>query len=291
MLAELERVRSHVGTICAICGSTGLAVAESQAAILEEELLRLCGATAGHRYLFGLNMVGGLTADIDDPACRTIDASLSTVGAKLRDLESGLVNSSSFLDRLEEVGVIDARHATEFGLAGPVARASGCPSDLRKSHPYSGYELYTFDAAVQQEGDGYARLRVLFFEAAQSISVVRQAIQGLLAGPVRAHATASGPAAAAPTRGVGREIGERHSAPGRTGFADNTFGFGWVEAPGGAAAHLLWLAEDGTVDRYRVVPPSFFNWHGFHLAAEGFAFQDFPIILATFGLSVAESDR
>ena len=47
----------------------------------------------------------------------------------------------------------------------------------------------------------------------------------------------------------------------------------------------------GTVRRYHITPPSFTNWHGFHLAAENFAFQDFPIILASFGLSNAECDR
>jgi Ni,Fe-hydrogenase III large subunit len=64
-----------------------------------------------------------------------------------------------------------------------------------------------------------------------------------------------------------------------------------VEAPSGAAFHWVRLREDGTVVRWRVTPPSFPNWHGFHLAAEKFAFQDFPIILASFGLSNAESDR
>jgi Ni,Fe-hydrogenase III large subunit len=64
-----------------------------------------------------------------------------------------------------------------------------------------------------------------------------------------------------------------------------------VEAPHGAAFHWLRLDENGTVARYRVTPPSFTNWHGFHLAAENFAFQDFPIILASFGLSNAECDR
>ena len=48
-----------------------------------------------------------------------------------------------------------------------------------------------------------------------------------------------------------------------------------VEAPLGAAFHWLRLDEDGEVIRYRVTPPSFTNWHGFHLAAENFAFQDF----------------
>jgi formate hydrogenlyase subunit 5 len=66
---------------------------------------------------------------------------------------------------------------------------------------------------------------------------------------------------------------------------------GWVEAPRGAAFHWVRLDEGGRIARYRIVTPSFTNWHSFHLAAEKFAFQDFPIILATFDLSVAESDR
>ena len=64
-----------------------------------------------------------------------------------------------------------------------------------------------------------------------------------------------------------------------------------VEAPAGAAFHWVRLRDDGTLARWRITPPSFTNWHGFHLAAENFAFQDFPIILASFGLSNAECDR
>ena len=66
---------------------------------------------------------------------------------------------------------------------------------------------------------------------------------------------------------------------------------GWVEAPRGGAFHWVRLAENGRLERYRIVPPSFANWHGFHLSVEKFAFQDFPIILSTFDLSVAENDR
>jgi Ni,Fe-hydrogenase III large subunit len=51
------------------------------------------------------------------------------------------------------------------------------------------------------------------------------------------------------------------------------------------------LNESGRIARYRVVTPSFANWHGFHLSVEKFAFQDFPIMLSTFDLSVAENDR
>jgi Ni,Fe-hydrogenase III large subunit len=55
--------------------------------------------------------------------------------------------------------------------------------------------------------------------------------------------------------------------------------------------HWVSLDENGLVERYHAITPSFSNWHGFHEAAEDFAFQDFPIILATFGLSATECDR
>ena len=68
-LSELERFRQHVGAIEAICESTALVVAASQAAMLEEDLLRVSGELTGHRYLFGLLAAGGLRCDLDDAAC------------------------------------------------------------------------------------------------------------------------------------------------------------------------------------------------------------------------------
>jgi Ni,Fe-hydrogenase III large subunit len=50
LLAEMERFRHHCGAIQEICESTGLAVANSQAAMLEEEMLRLSSVETCHRY-------------------------------------------------------------------------------------------------------------------------------------------------------------------------------------------------------------------------------------------------
>ena len=66
---------------------------------------------------------------------------------------------------------------------------------------------------------------------------------------------------------------------------------GWAEAPRGATFHWVRIDEKGCIARYHVTTPSFINWHGFHFAAEDIAYQDFPIIMATFGLSNAECDR
>lgn len=261
-LAELERLRQHAGAIQEICESTALVVAHSQAGLLEEDLLRVSGELSGHRYLFGLLAPGGLLHDLPTPACGKALGDAEEIVARLDELERRLAISSSFLDRIEEVGVIWPATARAYSLVGPVARASRLARDLRRAQPYSDYAALDFDVPVEAEGDGYARLRVLFAEARQSLRLMQQAAAALKEGavcePVHARAGAA---------------------------------LGWVEAPRGATFHWVRLEPDGRIARYRVVTPSFANWHSFHLGAEKFAFQDFPIILSTFDLSAAENDR
>lgn len=262
-LCELERLRHHAGAIAAICESTALGVSAAQAAIVEEELLRASCVFAGHRYLFGLNVPGGLARDfVTQDGTQLLNAT-SKACTDLLELENRLRYSSSFLDRLEDVGAIDADAARDLNLVGPIGRASAQNNDLRCSCPYSGYEQYKFDVPCESEGDGYARLRVLFAESVQFTALIRQAVESLEGGPVRVACGASHAGAS----------------------------IGWVEAPRGAALHWVSLNSQGVIERWRAITPSFNNWLGFHLAAENFAFQDFPIILATFGLSATECDR
>jgi formate hydrogenlyase subunit 5 len=263
LLCELERLRHHAGAIAAICESTALGVSAAQAAIIEEQLLRASCVFTGHRYLFGLNVPGGLTRDFDKQACTNLLVAANKAKSDILELEGRLRYSSSFLDRLEDVGPIDADDARDLNLVGPVGRASAQNNDLRRACPYAGYEHYEFQIPSESEGDGYARMRILFAEAVQSVKLIQQAVQALEPGPIRAvcHSTRAGAS------------------------------LGWVEAPRGAALHWISINSHGVIERYHAITPSFNNWLGFHLAAENFAFQDFPIILATFGLSATECDR
>jgi formate hydrogenlyase subunit 5 len=262
LLAELERLRQHAGAIQEICESTALVVATSQAGILEEDLLRVSGELTGHRYLFGLLAPGGLLRDLSSEACLKALGEAKRILTRLDELERRLSISSSFLDRIEEVGVIFPPTAKRYSLLGPVARASGLACDMRRAQPYSGYESFEFDVPSEEEGDGYARLRVLFAEARQAVRIMEQAVTTLKEGDTCTPL----------------EL--------RSGAA-----LGWVEAPRGGTFHWVRLDDSGRIARYRIITPSFVNWHSFHLAAEKFAFQDFPIILSTFDLSVAENDR
>jgi len=263
LICELERLRHHAGAIAAICGSTALAVPTAHAAIIEEELLRASCVFTGHRYHFGLNVPGGLSRDFGAEQCKELFLSVDKAGKDLRTLENRLRYSSSFLDRLEDVGVVNEENARDLNLVGPIGRASAQSCDLRKACPYSGYERYVFDVPCEDEGDGYARLRVLFAEAAESVKLIHQTIDALQQGAICVPVDENRPGSA----------------------------LGWVEAPRGAALHWVSIDERGLVERYHAITPSFNNWLGFHVAAEDFAFQDFPIILATWGLSATECDR
>jgi formate hydrogenlyase subunit 5 len=263
LLCELERLRHHAGTITGICESTALTVSDAQAAIIEERLLRTSCRFTGHRYLFGLNTPGGLRRNFTDEECTDLLLATDKAVEQLHVLEDRLSFTSSFLDRLEEVGVVNPASGRDLNLVGPVGRASGRCHDLRRACPYGGYDRYAFDVPQENEGDGYARLRVLFREAYQSGNLIHQVIQSLKGGPICELCNTNHSGAA----------------------------LGWSEAPIGATIHWLRLNGNGMVERYRAITASFNNWMGFHAAVEDFAFQDFPIILATFGLSATECDR
>ena len=262
-LAELERIRHHIGTIEKICESTGLGIAGSQTSLLHEDCLRLTGELTGHRYFFRLNTPGGLRREFTDRDCAESLKKVQHILKQLFEIETLLKRTSSFLDRLEEVGIVTLKNAEEVGLVGPAARASGVKRDLRTCQSYGLYDQIQVSVPCETQGDGYARLRLLFSEIRESFRIMEQILKIL-------------------PKGSGR--------PEKIELKDGT-GTGWVEAPLGAEFQWVRISENGKIARYRISSPSFANWHGFDLATENFAFQDFPIIMATFGLSVAECDR
>lgn len=262
VFAEFERIRYHSASIAELAGSTGLAVAKAMAQEIEEALLRLAGDVCGHRYLFGVIAPGGLAWQPGVEALTRLERGVVAIQARINQLEDWLVATSSFLDRIEEMGVVTPELASVYGTVGPVGRASGRQLDLRQHLPYGGYEDLPFSPVCEVEGDGYARMRVFFEETRISARLLRTCLTNLPGGAVTAPCEASNGAAA-----------------------------GWVEAPAGGAFHWLELAEDGTIGRWHISTAGFRNWHAFHRSVEGAAFQDFPIVLASFGLSIAENDR
>ena len=110
-----------------------------------------------------------------------------TVGVieqRIDEYEAMLEGNPFFLARARGVGVISRALAEEVGVSGPLIRGSGVSYDIRRAEPYSSYQDFDFRVPVETAGDCYARYRVRMVEFRESIKIVRQALDGLPAGPI-----------------------------------------------------------------------------------------------------------
>jgi Ni,Fe-hydrogenase III large subunit/Ni,Fe-hydrogenase III component G len=264
LLAELERLYNHLGYQADLCQATGLVVAQAQFDVLKERVLRLNARISGHRYLFGMNVPGGVSRDLTGEEQEAVRELAAALRRNLEELSRLLFSSSSHRDRLEATGILSPQDAKAYSAVGPVGRASGMDRDVRRDHPYAAYADVDFDIPVLQDGDALARARIRMEETMQALHIIDQVVERLPGGPVR--------------------VPLRQLPPGGSAL-------GWAESTRGESVHWLLVGEDGTLERYRVRPASFANWQAFSLAIPGHnILTDFPVIEQSFGLSFAGAD-
>jgi NADH-quinone oxidoreductase subunit D len=88
------------------------------------------------------------------------------------------------VDRNKDVGTISRADAISYGLTGPNLRGSGVDYDVRKAHPYLGYEQYEFDVPLGTVGDSYDRYLCRLEELRQSVRILQQALKNIPGGPI-----------------------------------------------------------------------------------------------------------
>lgn len=189
LVAELQRVASHclwLGTWCMdMGGALGGGATIFLYCIRERELvLDLFEKLTGARLLYGFHQVGGVRYDIPEGFAADCRQTIDLIEKRLLEYEEMLENNTFFLMRTEGVGVITRELAQDVGIGGPLLRASGVDFDLRRDLPYSSYQDFKFKVPTATEGDCLARYRVRMIEFRESISIVRQVLDGLPEGPI-----------------------------------------------------------------------------------------------------------
>ncbi len=255
---ELERLYNHAAAMAALCQSTGLTVGQSAAEIALERMLRLNAQALGHRYLFGVVGVGGVGRA---PDADVIRRELPGAYGEFRRAADALLDTNSFVDRLEATGIVTTDQARALGLVGPVARASGLAADAR-TVPGGPYDGHPPAIPARTAGDVLARFAVMLAEAAESVRLIGEFLgAGAAAGVTELPETAGA-------------------------------GLGWAESPRGEALAWLALDSEGRITRARLRPGSARNWRGFDDACRSQnVFTDIPIIEASFWLTAAGMAR
>jgi NADH-quinone oxidoreductase subunit C/D len=184
ILSELSRVMDHIICIGANVVDLGAITPFFVMFRAREDIYEVLEACCGARLTVSYVRIGGLAQDVPEDfeaRCRKAIASVREVLAQADRL---LTRNLVFMKRFKDVGVMSADDALSYGWVGPCLRGSGVAYDVRKDHPYSGYERYDFDVPVGRVGDCYDRYLVRMEEMRQSLGIVEQALATLPAGPV-----------------------------------------------------------------------------------------------------------
>jgi len=147
-------------------------------------VLDLFESLTGARLLYGLHQVGGVRYDIPADWAGKCRATADKIEGRITEFEEMLESNAFFLARTQGVGTVSRELAQEVGISGPLVRGSGVGYDIRRAEPYSSYEDFDFKVPVETGGDCFARYRVRMVEFRESIKIVRQALDGLPAGPI-----------------------------------------------------------------------------------------------------------
>ncbi len=260
-MLELERVWNTLNDISAVCAGVGLAAGTSRFAALVDDARRLNARLAGHRLLFGTVTVGGSALDLDDAATGDARETLARIRLESSRAWHELLFNGSFMDRMTDIGIVDASAVQSLGVVGPAARAAGVARDVRATSPRLAYEGFTAAALRRPAGDVQARLEQRALELLPSLD----ALDRLLIGPVRPSAAVAA-------------------------TSDAAIGVGRVESPRGATSCIVERSGD-RVARVRLRTGSYANWPAVAHAAATSLLPDFPLINKSFELCYACVDR
>jgi NADH-quinone oxidoreductase subunit D len=185
ILCELNRVTSHLMFLGAFGIDLGYFGTSFTYAFREREFLQdIFEEVTGERLMYGYFRPGGVVWDVPDNFVQRVREALPQTKRGLNDLDTLMTDNEVFLARTRGVGAMNAEEAIDWGLSGPMLRASGVPWDLRKDKPYSIYDRFAFDIPVGTYGDVFDRYLVRLEEARQSIKIVEQALDQLPQGPI-----------------------------------------------------------------------------------------------------------
>jgi NADH-quinone oxidoreductase subunit D len=184
--AELARISSHLMAVGAMAMDVGAMTVFLWSFREREKLYDIFDLFTGVRFTTSYTRIGGVAQDMDDSAVSAIKKFIDEFPKKLREIGKMLNKNRIFLDRTVGVGIIGAQDAIGIGLSGPNIRACGVDYDVRVFSPYLVYDQLSFDVITENDGDCFARYMVRMREMEESVKIIRQALDKMPSGPVKA---------------------------------------------------------------------------------------------------------
>lgn len=188
LMCELQRIASHMvwlGTHCLDIGAMSVFFFCFRE---REKILNMIESASGGRMTPSYFRIGGLMMDLPAGFENRCKQFLDSFLDAMNTFETLVTGNTIWQSRTQGIGIISSEEAIDWGLTGPCLRGSGVDLDLRRDNPYSGYETYDFEIPVENDGDVWARFKVRMRECYESYKIVKQALERLKPGPIKADA-------------------------------------------------------------------------------------------------------
>jgi NADH-quinone oxidoreductase subunit D len=291
MMAELSRIFSHLFWLGTHAHDVGAMTPLFYGLREREEIMDLFELTAGGRLMPNYLRIGGLIRDLEEGFLEKLKAFTEHFDKRVDEYETLLTKNAIYVDRTKGVGILSLQDAIALGASGPMIRASGLAWDIRKSEPYSGYEQYDFDVAVERGCDVYSRYLVRVQEMRESNRILKQTLKRLPEGLIRTQK----PGVIFPPQ---EEIYSRMESlihhfmlvveglkPPRGEY------YQCIESPRGELG--CYIVSDSGPKPYRLKwrAPAFINLECLATMAKGNLFADLIAILSSVDIVLAEVDR
>jgi NADH-quinone oxidoreductase subunit D len=179
LLAELNRVLNHLMFLGSYPLEVG-AITPIFYSFREREHLQLVmEEISGGRMHYMFNRVGGLK---EEPPLGWLDRAggvVKEVRGRLPDISNLIHGNEIFRARTRGVGVLSHDQILQYGVSGPIARASGFDFDLRRDEPYLAYGELDVPVVTRTEGDCLARFECLLDQVRVSLDLAEACLARL----------------------------------------------------------------------------------------------------------------
>jgi len=188
MMNELTRINSHLVWLGTHAMDIGAMTVFLYCFREREDVLRLFEAVSGQRMMTSYFRIGGVALEPPLDFFDRVRKFADRFPSRVDQYEGLLTGNPIWVMRTKGVAKLSAEDAIALGASGPTLRGSGVDIDLRRDMPYTGYENFKFKVPVGKEGDVFERYMLRVAELRESIGIVRQALDGMPSGPVKANA-------------------------------------------------------------------------------------------------------
>jgi len=255
IIGELERIHSHLLWLGLAGHFLGYNTVFMWAWKYREPILDLFEMITGNRNSYAMFKLGGVRRDIPNQLIPEIQKHMDNFIPKLDLLTGAVMDDPVIHARTKGVGVLTKQDSIDFAAVGPVARASGVDIDVRRDDPYAAYPLVNWKVITAEAGDVFAKTEVRLLEMYESVSIIKQCLEGLKK-----------------EKEGETEVKVKNVPAG--------MGTGRAEAPRGEVFHFMITDGGYSPVRHKIRAPSYVNIATFKKSCIGQTISDATITLA-----------